>query len=174
MQKYHMPNWEDSLFFKGQNRGRKGRKLTPSDEPTVPSVQASVHLVHCATDKMKTTLSDGPTIQFLDAPDELQRRSSEDSSTRWSDGLREDTIGLSDAQFKSRQRRAKAGASAPDEPTVGQRFIRRSRRYWQQGFGEESFSIGWSDAPSVYSVGAVVSADLQWLSDVEGTGWTDA
>jgi hypothetical protein len=31
--------------------------------------------------------------------------------------LSEDTVGLSDAQFKSRQRRAKTTSSAPDEPT---------------------------------------------------------
>jgi hypothetical protein len=55
-------------------------------------------------------------VQFLDAPNELQWRSSEDSSTEWSDGLREDTIGLSDAQFESRRRRAKTKSSAPDEP----------------------------------------------------------
>jgi hypothetical protein len=47
MQKYQMPKWEESPFFKGQNHGRKGRKLTLSDEPMVPSVQASMHLVHC-------------------------------------------------------------------------------------------------------------------------------
>jgi hypothetical protein len=40
MQKYHMPKWEDSLFLKGQNRRRKGRKLTLSDEPTVLSVHS--------------------------------------------------------------------------------------------------------------------------------------
>jgi hypothetical protein len=33
-----MPNLEDSLFFKGQNRKRKGEEKTSSDEPTVPSV----------------------------------------------------------------------------------------------------------------------------------------
>jgi hypothetical protein len=56
-------------------------------------------------------------VQFLDAPDELQRRSSEDSSTRRSNGQREDTVGLSDAQLESRQRRAKTASSASDEPT---------------------------------------------------------
>jgi hypothetical protein len=40
MQKYHMPKREDSMFYKGQNHGRKGRKLTPSDEPTVASVHS--------------------------------------------------------------------------------------------------------------------------------------
>jgi hypothetical protein len=44
--------------------------------------------------------SDEPTVQFLDASDELQRKSSEDSSTRRSDGLSGDTVGLSDAQFE--------------------------------------------------------------------------
>jgi hypothetical protein len=58
--------------------------------------------------------TDGP---FLVASDELQGKSSEDSSTGWSDGLSEDTVGLSDAQFESRQRRAKTKPSAPDDPT---------------------------------------------------------
>jgi hypothetical protein len=43
--------------------------------------QASVHLVHCAAGTMKMTPSDDPAIQFLDALDELRRRSCEDSST---------------------------------------------------------------------------------------------
>jgi hypothetical protein len=37
---------------KGQNRARKGKEKTPSDEPTVPQIQASVQssdeLVHRA------------------------------------------------------------------------------------------------------------------------------
>jgi hypothetical protein len=41
------------------------------DEPTVPSVQASMHLVHCAASKMKMSPSDALTVQFLDASDEL-------------------------------------------------------------------------------------------------------
>jgi hypothetical protein len=36
-----------------------------------------------------------------------------DDPTVWS----EDTVGLSDAQFESRQRRAKTKSSAPDDPT---------------------------------------------------------
>jgi hypothetical protein len=71
-------------------------------------------------------------------------KAAKDSSTGWSDGLSGDTVGLSDAQFESRQRRAKTRALAPDEPTVGQRFIRWSRRCEQKGFGEESFSTGWT------------------------------
>jgi hypothetical protein len=55
---------------------------------------------------------------FLVVSDELQRRSSEDSSTGWSDiRLSGDTVGLSDTQFHSRQRRAKTKSSAPDDPT---------------------------------------------------------
>jgi hypothetical protein len=38
-------------------------------------------LVHYAIGETKLTPSDDLTVQFLDAPDELQRRSSEDSST---------------------------------------------------------------------------------------------
>jgi hypothetical protein len=61
--------------------------------------------------------SDEPTVQFLVAPDELQRKSSEHSSTKWSNGQSEDTVGLSNAQFESRQRRDKTTSSALDEPT---------------------------------------------------------
>jgi hypothetical protein len=117
MPKYHMPNWEDSLLFKGQKQERKEKEKTPSDEPTVPSVQASEHLVHCAEAEMKLTPSDEPTVHFLVASDDLQRKSSEDSSTGWSDGLIEGTVGLSDAQFESRQRHAKTSSLAPDETT---------------------------------------------------------
>jgi hypothetical protein len=60
---------------------RKGKKKIPSDEPTVPSVQASEHLVHCAEAEMKLTLPDDLTVNILDASDDLQRKSSEDSST---------------------------------------------------------------------------------------------
>jgi hypothetical protein len=117
MPKYHMPNWEVSLFFKGQKRERKEKERTPSDEPTVPRLQASVQssdeLVHWVKTRAP---SDEPTVHFLVASDELQRKSSEDSSTGWSDGLSEDTVGLFDAQFQSRQRCAKTKSSAPDEP----------------------------------------------------------
>jgi hypothetical protein len=46
MQENHMPNEK----IKGQNRARKGKEKTPSDEPTVlylqASVQSSDELVH--------------------------------------------------------------------------------------------------------------------------------
>jgi hypothetical protein len=149
MPKYYMLNWEDSLFFKGQNRERKEKVRTSSDEPTV---------------------------HFVDAPDELQRKRSEDSSTGWSNGLSEDTIGLSDAQFESRQRRVKMKSLAPDELMPWSRgSVGLSDGHVEaRCFGRGVFSTGWTDAPSVYSVGAVVSADLQRLRDMEGTGWTDA
>jgi tryptophanyl-tRNA synthetase len=60
---------------------RKGRKLTPSDEPTVPLVHSVGVLGTLRGEQMKMSPSDDPTVQFLDAPDELQRRSSEVSST---------------------------------------------------------------------------------------------
>jgi hypothetical protein len=126
MPKYHMPNWEDSLFFKGQKRERKEKEKTLSDEPAVPRLQASVQssdeLVHWVKTRAP---SDEPTVHFLVASDKLQRKSSEDSSTGWSDGLSEDTVGLSDAQFESRQRHTKTKSSAPDEPTPW------SRGMWQ-------------------------------------------
>jgi hypothetical protein len=65
----------------------------------------------------KLTPSDEPTVHFVDPPDELRRKSSEDSNTGWSDSLSENTVGLSDAQFETRQRRAKTKSSASNEPT---------------------------------------------------------
>jgi hypothetical protein len=53
---------------------------------------------------------DEPMVQFLDAPDELRRKSSEDE-------VSEDTVGLSNTQFESRQRRVKTKSSALYEPT---------------------------------------------------------
>jgi hypothetical protein len=88
----------------------------------------SEHLVHCATTGINLIPPDEPMVHFVDVPDELQRKSSEDSSTGWSDGLSEDTVGLSDAQFESRQRRAKTKSSAPDQPM-----------HWSRG------SVGLSD-----------------------------
>jgi hypothetical protein len=94
---------------------RKRRKGAPSDESMVHKKKRQCSWYIAQKAKMKMSSSDDPTIQFLDAPDELQRRSSRASSTGWSDGLSEDTVGLSDASFESRQRRAKTRASAPDD-----------------------------------------------------------
>jgi hypothetical protein len=41
---------------------KKGRKKTTSDELAVPSVQASVHFVHCTVDKMKMSPLDDLTV----------------------------------------------------------------------------------------------------------------
>jgi hypothetical protein len=122
--------------------------------------------------------SDEPTVHFLVASDVLQRRRSKDSSTGWSYGLSEDTIGLSDARFETRQRRAKTKSSAPEEPTP-----------WSRG------SVGLSDGRmeanrDVLAVGSsspdepthrrcIASEQLcQRISTAKwcgrGTGWTDA
>jgi hypothetical protein len=45
--------------------------------------------------------SDEPMVPFLVALDELERRSSGDSSTVSFDSLREDIVSLSDASFES-------------------------------------------------------------------------
>jgi hypothetical protein len=87
--------------------------------------------MNCRGGAAKSVGPDDPIVKFLDVPDELQRRCSEVSSTGLTDGLCGDTVGLFDASFESRQRRTKTGASAPDEPTVEQRFIRRPRRCGQ-------------------------------------------
>jgi hypothetical protein len=67
---------------KNKSKMQGNKQNTPLDELTVPSVQASVHLVHYAVAGINLTPSDDPTVSIQDAPDELQRRSSEDSSTR--------------------------------------------------------------------------------------------
>jgi hypothetical protein len=60
---------------------RKGEEKTPSDEPTVPSVH-SVGVVGTLRKRQNEVGTVGePTVHFVDALDELQRKSSEDSST---------------------------------------------------------------------------------------------
>jgi hypothetical protein len=68
---------------------------------------------------MKMTPLDDTTVQFLDALDELQRRSSEDSSTGWSDSLREDTVGPSDWKTDTANQRGGEwmGADKNSSPT---------------------------------------------------------
>jgi hypothetical protein len=73
-------------------------------------------------------LSDDSMVLILVVSDELQRWSREDSSVGWTDDPLKGTVGLSDDQVWTRQRRAKINAVAPDEPTGQQRFIRRSQR----------------------------------------------
>jgi hypothetical protein len=75
-------------------------------------VQSSDELVH----RVKPYVpSDEPTVHYLVASHELQRKNKEDSSTGWFDGLSEDPVGLSDAQFEFIQRRAKTKPSALDD-----------------------------------------------------------
>jgi hypothetical protein len=70
------------------------------DNTNIASVGAIVGRVGTLVETLGTVgWTDGP---FLVALDELQRKSSKDSSTGWSDGLSEDTIGLSvDGEFPS-------------------------------------------------------------------------
>jgi hypothetical protein len=137
--------------IKGQNRARKGKEKTPSDEPTVP---------------------------FLVASDELQRKSSEYSSTGWSDGLNGDTVDLSDAQFEFIQRRAKTKPSAPDDPTPWSR--------WSVGLSDGRVKANRGDLGARSSAPddpthrrCIASEQLcqktstaMWRG--RGTGWTDA
>jgi hypothetical protein len=91
-------------------------------------------------------------------PDELQRKSKEDSSTGWSDSLSGDPVGLSDAQFEFIQSRAKTKPSAPDDPTPWSR--------WSVGLSDgqleaNSGDLSASDHPTVpFSVD--VSQQLVW------------
>jgi hypothetical protein len=135
-----------------QNRAKKGKENTPSDEPMVPSVH-SVGVVGTLRNRSNEVDTVGwTTVQFLDASDELQIRRREDSSVGWTDSPLEGTVGLSDDQVQTRQKRAKIHAVAPDEPTGLQRFIRRSRRSYQRGFSRGVFSTGWSDDASEHTL----------------------
>jgi hypothetical protein len=117
-------------------------------------------------------------VRFLVASDELQRKSSEDSSTGWSDGLSGDTVGLSDAQFESRQRRAKTKPSAPDDPTPWSRWnvgLSDGRLEANRGVLDAGSSA--SDDPTHRQ--CIASEQLcqrtstaKWRG--RGTGWTDA
>jgi hypothetical protein len=99
-------------------------------------------------------------------------------STGWSDSLSEDTVGLSDAQFESRQRHAKTKSSTPDDLTP-----------WLRG------SVGLSDGRVKANRGDLVAGSsapddpthrrciaseqlCQRISTAmwrgRGTGWTDA
>jgi hypothetical protein len=118
-------------------------------------------------------LSDERAAHILVASDELLSWSREDRSTRWTDGPLDRTIGLSDDQVWTRQRCAKTNTSAPDEPTPWSRESIGLSSIQRRSGREVVFSTRWTDAPSVYSVGTVVSVELQRLSDVEGSGWTD-
>jgi hypothetical protein len=88
------------------------RKVTVgwTDDTQIASVGAIVERVG-SLGKILGTIgwTDGPISRCVGrvAEEEQQR-----SSTGWSD---EDTVGLSDAQFESRQRRAKMKSSAPDD-----------------------------------------------------------
>jgi hypothetical protein len=61
--------------------------------------------------------SNEPTAHILVASDELKSSSHEDTSTGWTDGPLDRTVGLSDDQVWTRQRRTKTNPSAPDDPT---------------------------------------------------------
>jgi hypothetical protein len=104
---YLQQNWGLSIYFEAISNGKLSmlRMLSWSKDPSWRREEKE--------EKKKDEL----TVHFVDAPDEMQRKSSEDSSTGWYDGLSEDTVGLSDDQFESRERHAKTKSSAPDEPT---------------------------------------------------------
>jgi hypothetical protein len=116
-------------------------------------------------------------VHLLVASDELQRKSSEDSSTGWSDGLSGDTVGLSDSQFESRQRRAKTKPSVPDDPMPWSR--------WSVGLSDGRVKANRGDLVAGSSAAddpthryCIASEQLrQRISTAKwrgrGTGWTD-
>jgi hypothetical protein len=72
----------ENAKIKGQNRARKGKEKTQSEEPTVPQLQASVQSSDELVLRAKHGVpSDEPTVHYLAASDEVQRKSKEDSST---------------------------------------------------------------------------------------------
>jgi hypothetical protein len=117
-------------------------------------------------------------VHFLVASDKLQRKSSEDNSTEWSNGLSEDTVGLSDAQFEFIQRRAKTNPSAPNEPTP----------WWIESIGlsdgheaayQDDLAAGSSAPDELTHRRCIASEQLcQRISTAKwrgrGIGWTDA
>jgi hypothetical protein len=115
---------------------------------------------------------------FLVASDELQRKSKEDSSIGWSDSLSGDTVSLSDAQFESRQRRAKKKSSAPDDPTPWSRWsVDLSDGRVKANRGDLDAGSSAPDDPT--HRGCIASKQLcqrtstaMWRG--RGTGWTDA
>jgi hypothetical protein len=102
-------------------RNEKKREKTPSDEPTVPWNKR-----RC----MRRSTSYTMKKDKVNWHHRMNRRSNsymrqmigrskaaEDSSTGWTDNPVGSTVGLSDAQFESRQRRTKKYSVAPDAPT---------------------------------------------------------
>jgi hypothetical protein len=60
---------------------RKEEEKTPSDELTVPLVHSVCVVFTLRNKPNEVDTSDEPTVHFVDAPDQLRRKSSEDSST---------------------------------------------------------------------------------------------
>jgi hypothetical protein len=119
MQENHMPKWENKGSKPSKKRKRKDI-VGWTDGIILASVGAIVGRVGTQGETLGTVgWTDDPSLV---ESDELQRKRSEDSSTRWYDGLSGDTVGLSDAQFESRQRRAKTKPSALDDPTLWSRW----------------------------------------------------
>jgi hypothetical protein len=144
------------------NNARKQGKATVGW--TDSTIGASISVVGTLREaSSQQAPSDDPTVHIIDASDELQRRSSEDSSTGWSDGLSGDTVGLSDAWFESRQRRTKTDSLAPDEPTSwvrGSVSLSDGLEETNRDVLTRSPSAPDDPMPSVYSVRVVLSENL--------------
>jgi hypothetical protein len=117
--------------------------------------------------------SDEPTVHFLVASDELQRKSREDSSTGWSDSLSEDTVGLSDVSFESRQRRSKTNSSAPDEPAPWSRgSVGLSDGHVKSNRDDLAAESSAPDEPTCDAPGFwLASLTLKWPNQPSQTGW---
>jgi hypothetical protein len=117
-------------------------------------------------------------VQFLGASDKLQRKSSEDSSTGWSDGLSGNTVDLSNAQFESRQRRAKTKLSAPDDPTPLSRWsVGLSDGRLKANRGDlDAGSSAPDDPTDCRCIASEQLCQRTWTDTWRGsgTGWTDA
>jgi hypothetical protein len=137
-------------------------------------VQSSDELVHMVKPQVPL---DEPTVHFLVASDELQRKSKEDSSTGWSNGLSGNTVGLCDAQFEFKQRRARTKPSTPDDLTPWSRWsVGLSDGCVKANRGDLDVGSSASDDPTHHR--CIASEQLcQRISTAKwrgrGTGWTD-
>jgi hypothetical protein len=165
MPKYHMPNWEDNERVKNEKqKKRKGHRRM--------------------------------NRRYLDSKSRCNRETSwytrwKLRNRRWTDGPFSSSVG-----WVAEKKRRQQHRMIPRSIGGNRRSIRWSSLNKTETCQDERSSTGWTDgsaavyltvtkkpiekctrwidALSVYCVGAVVSVDLQQLSDVEGTRWTNA
>jgi hypothetical protein len=170
-----MPKWEKQGSKPSKKRKRKDT-VGWTDGINLTSVGAIIGWVGTQGETLGTVgWTDSP---FSRCMDELQRKSSEDSSTGWSDGLSGDIVGLFDAKFEFIQRRAKTKPSAPDDPTPWSRgSVGLSDGRVEANRGDLSAESSAPDDPTHRR--CIASEQLCHKTSTamwhgRGTGWTDA